>query len=92
MTYGKKQIFDVATNAYIEEELTIEEKAAFDKAVKDHELEMVELQKTQYLLERKADKDWPTLEEMIWALWNDNKDPINARIKEIEAKYPEPTI
>lgn len=92
MTYGKKQIFDVSTNTYREEELTNEEKVAFDKATKDHELEMIELQKTQYLRDRLVDPNWPTIEEMVWALWNGEKDLINARIKEIEAKYPAPTI
>lgn len=80
----------MATGKSREEDLTAEEIAAADKSAKEHEQAQAEFAKIKHLLDRKADKDWPTLEERIEALWN--SDPIkiseiSARIKAIEAKY-----
>lgn len=93
MTYGKKLIFDIATMTQREEELTDEEKAAFDKAAVDHEAGQVAYAKVKYLDDRKRDPDWPTVEEKTEAIWSGDQTriaAINARIKAIEAKYPAP--
>ncbi len=93
MTYGKKLIYDLATNTSREEELTAEEKAKFDAAALAHEAEQAAYAKVKYLDDRKKDKDWPTAEEKIDAMFSQDQSKIaviNARIKAIEAKYPAP--
>ncbi len=94
MTYGKKLIYDLATKTQREEELTLDEKADFDRRAQEHEAQQAEYAKVKYLDDRKRDKDWPTHEEKVDALIakeggdSSKLDAINARIKAIEAKYP----
>ena len=58
MTYGKKQIFDCATQTYREEELTPDEIAERDKAAIAHDAKQAAYAKVKYLDDRKRDKDW----------------------------------
>lgn len=99
--YGKHIIFDCSTGQSREEEMTDEEKAAFDQREIDHASEQAVYAKVKYLDDRKRDPDYPTMHEtqdaMLAFMQGDTSksEALQARIKAIEEKYPayvEPTV
>jgi hypothetical protein len=66
-----------------------EEEAERDKAEKIVADEQVELAKTQYQRDRKA--EYPTIAELVVALYDtDDKAAIEKRRSDVKAKYPKP--